>query len=178
MTDPVVAPSSPSNLAILWQELKRRTSRPAGELVFWSYFLAGIVILGGFGILLEASRAGLAADADRDWSNLYTAMLTYSPAIAGPALLQMLYEAKQNRRVTAFVVIAGTITAALVIALFIFGAFWGGYAWTVAALACFGAAWLWWVANADNANLHDEPDAPLGGSPTAPLSGGYGNFKV
>lgn len=177
MTDQAGAPASPSSLTILREELKRRTLRPAGELVFWSYFLVGIVVLGGFGVLLEAVRAGLAAN-DRDWSNLYTAMLTYSPAIAGPALLQILYETKQNRIIMAFVVIAGTITAALVIALFIFGAFWGGYAWTVAALACAGAAWLWWIANADNANLHDDPDAPLGGSPTAPLSGGYGNFKV
>lgn len=158
-------------------ELKRRTLRPAGETVFWAYLTVGIIAFGGCGIVLEFLKALLAGE-ERDWSGLYTALITYSPAIAGPALLQIAFEIPQNRRLGAFVVVSGLVALAVPIALFLFGYSWGAWAWVAAALACAGSAWLWWLANADNAGLHDDPDAPLGGSPTAPLSGGYGSIKV
>lgn len=167
----------PSNRVLLFVELKRRTSRPVGQIVFLVYFAAGILILGGSGVLLEFLRLCLTAG-ERDWASLYTALLTYSPAIAGPALLQIMFETQTNRRMMAFVVLSGFWTAALIIGLFLFAEPWGTLAWILAALACLGSAWLWWIANADNATLHDDPDAPLGGSATAPLTGGYGNFKV
>ncbi|WP_447909498.1 hypothetical protein [Brevundimonas bullata] len=171
------SPSPPGNVAILFAELERRTLRPAGETVFWTYLVAGIIALGGFGVILEALRA-LLADGDREWGSLYTALLTYSPAIAGPALLQIVFETPTNRRLTAFVVISGLCTVAVMVGLFMFGTRLGALAWVAALLACAGSAWLWWIANADNVGLHDDPEAPLGGSETAPLSGDYGQFKV
>lgn len=176
MTDESAPSPMPGNLLILRQELKRRTLRPAGETVFWAYLVAGILVLGGFGVILEAGKVLLAQE--REWGSLYTALLTYSPAIAGPALLQIVFETPTNRRLVAFVVIASLFTVAIMVGLFMFGAVWGGWAWLIAVLACAASAWLWWIANADNVGLHDDPDAPLGGSATAPLSGGYGKFKV
>jgi hypothetical protein len=45
----------------------------------------------------------------------------------------------------------------------------------------FFSLWVWWIANAYNTGLHDEPtddDAPLGGDPTAPLAGDFGGVRV
>lgn len=80
MTDesaPRLAP--PGNVSILRQEIKRRTLRPAGEVVFWAYLIVGILGLGGFGVILEVVKLLLAQE--REWGSLYTALLTYSPAI-------------------------------------------------------------------------------------------------
>lgn len=112
--EPAPSPPSPSSFVILLTELKRRTQRPAGETVFWAYLLVGIIAFGGCGIILEVFKA-LLADQGRDWGSLYTALLTYSPAVAGPALLQIAFEIPQNRRLGAFVVVSGLTTLAVLI---------------------------------------------------------------
>lgn len=147
-------------------ELRRRTLKPVGQLVYWTVFGVSVVGLGGLGLWLELSKP-----LSSEGGGAFTALVTFFPALIGSCCLQMVFESKQ-RRLLAFAVLCAA--GALIAANALFDAapptYW---TWFFAILACLFALWIWWVANADNPNLQDDPpsDASLGGDPNAALDG-------
>ena len=160
-------------------ELARRTHRPSREFVYWVHFALCVVILGGLGFWIELIQQNHLLPVQRSWNNAYTALVTFFPAVIGSSCVQMMFESGDRRMhafslVTcfgAFIIGAALISAARPVDVF---------TWFAAIVMSLVSLWVWWIANADNTKLHDEPsdDAPLGGDPTAPLSGDFGGVRV
>lgn len=160
-------------------ELARRTTRPASEFVYWFYFFTCVLFLGGLGIWLEFIQQFNSPESKRVWGNVYTSIVTSFPALIGVSCIQMMFESS-NRRMQAFSLAVWLITFIVGISLILAVRPTGFWPWFSAICMWFISLWIWWIANADNTRLHDTPpsDAPLGGDPTAPLSGGFGSVKV
>jgi O-antigen/teichoic acid export membrane protein len=160
----------------IYRELARRTKRPSGQFVYWAHFVMCVVLLGGLALWIELIQQNHLPQSQRDWNNTYTSLVTIFPALIGSSSVQMVFEAG-NRRVHAFSLImcfVALITGAALISA-PRPADTATWVWAIA-MTVF-SLWIWWIANADNTRLHDEPpgDAPLGGDPEAPL-GGAGDF--
>ncbi|MAU19527.1 MAG: hypothetical protein CMH13_03230 [Martelella sp.] len=85
---------------IAWQELKRRTRKPRGEVVYWSYFVFAVCLLGGVGILLEFTRF-VSAKETVSPDGLFTAFVTFFPALIGSSAMQIMFDKVNDRRMMA-----------------------------------------------------------------------------
>jgi hypothetical protein len=161
----------------LTQEVKRRLSAPVGHFTFWAYLLAGIVGASAFGVWYELLPLLLG----RQGSNeaVFTALLTFFPALAGSSALQLVFDdaAKPMR---AF---------AIVLILIFFGfAVWLGFArptslafaYFSAGLACLLAIFVWWITSGQDPAFRDNVDdtSPLGGKLSDEPKGDLKGFKV
>ena len=174
MSDATTLPTPTSNgFALIGAELWRRTCRPVGQFVYWTFFGLSVVALGGLGLWLE-----LLEYSSGEAGGVFTALITFFPALIGSCCLQMAFESN-HRRLLAFALICATI--ALMSAATLFSTHpRTTWTWAMAIFACLLSLWIWWIANADNLALHDEPtiDAPVGGDPDALLVGDTANFKI
>lgn len=160
---------------IAWIELKRRTSKPRGEVVYWFYFICAVCVLGGAGILLEFARYVSAKDAVSP-DGLLTAFATFFPALIGSSAIQIMFDKVNDRRMMAISLGSLILTLFVSACLILLGSSGSRVSWTTAFLFCLFALWVWWIANADNPGLYDEPhlsiDAPTGGpDPNIELQG-------
>ncbi|MFN3321341.1 MAG: plastocyanin/azurin family copper-binding protein [Allorhizobium sp.] len=76
---------------IAWAELKRRTRKPRGEVVYWSYFVFAVCVLGGVGVLLEFARF-VSAKETVSPDGLFTAFVTFFPALIGSSAMQIMFD--------------------------------------------------------------------------------------
>jgi uncharacterized protein YacL len=155
---------------MIWAELVRRTEKPSREFVYWGFFLVFVAVLGGLAIWVEVVQYLRTSVDVRDPSNIYTALVTFFPAVIAASCAQMMMEA-QNRRLHMFSLATLVFSTIGGILLIVAPRPAATPLWFVAVALSLAALWVWWIANADNRSLHDEPDAAVGGDPNAPLAG-------
>lgn len=168
---------------LLWRELKKRTVEPFSHVSFVFYFLIAVIVIGGIGFWIELFNYAVyatpnAALAD-PLSPLRTAVITFFPALAGSACLQLVWAESHQKSLRAFAAFVLFLMVAIAIviapnAVTNSSALKWGFASSIIAL------WTWWIANAYQADLRDDidPDASLGGNKDAKLSGNLNGFTV
>lgn len=182
MTDQTSEP--PDLFKELKRDIARRTKRPIKHPSFIIFFIIAVLGFSALGIWLELyayvyPEVGAASPKLDPLGALRTAVITFFPAVAGTAAMQLIWaDGAKHFRSVAFL----TLFIFLVAALWIFPAnristesalFYGFIASLV-------SVYVWWVANADQIDLLDKinPSAPLGGeNPEAPLTGDYMDFQ-
>ena len=136
-------PVGSGGLSYVSREVYRRLAKPAGHFTFWVYLFVGIGGASAFGVWYELlplilQRPGATQD------GLFTALLTFFPALAGPSALQLLFE-DNPKPMRAFAII-------LIIVFFIL-VIWLGFArpecaWIAylsAGVSCLLAIFVWWL---------------------------------
>lgn len=165
-----------------WKKLKAelcaRTVEPTRHVSFVLYFVVAVVVFGGLGIWAEVWHVVFYVPTgdtpSASLKSLRTAIVTFFPALAGTAGLQIILAEDRARplRAFGFLVIAISFIPVFLIspttvpdarALF-FGI-----------VASIISLWVWWIANAKQADFMDEPpnyDAATGNTRTdVPLAG-------
>lgn len=159
-----------------WAELRndlgRRWRRPFKHVSYCSYFVAGVAGIGAWGVWLELINFGVSSWTV-DTANLKTAIITYYLALLGTTFLQVQIGGFKNY---------DRIIASIFTGLLLVAGSWlllakGLPNWLAFPLGMVGVAaslWFWWVANADNADYHDDPTPP----PTATIGGENANGPI
>ncbi|MBB3952980.1 hypothetical protein [Aureimonas jatrophae] len=108
-------------------------------------------------------------------------MATFFPALIGSSLMQMMFEPVPNRRLHAFSFMTLIGTFGFAIYLNAYAQYKDAFPWFGVIGLCLLALWIWWISNADNIGLYDNPpiDAPTGGSdPNIQLQGDTSGFEL
>lgn len=170
-----------SSWSAVTRELIKRTFRPLSHFSFVAYFFGAVVLFGGLGVWLELYSYLVLTPATHEpahpLASLRTALITFFPALAGSACMQMIWAEQYQKFLRAFAVIALLILAAF--ALMITPKEVGhGTAINIGVACSIFALWTWVVANAKQQDLLDA-DAPLGNkNPNAKLAGNLDGFEV
>lgn len=173
--------AGPANgFKLVWSELKRRTKKPRWEVVYWCYFVGAVCVLGGMGIVSELFKYFYTGSSSTS-SGIYASLATFFPALIGASVMQMMFEQVVNRRLLAISFLLLMITFGSAIYLNGFAEYSSKLSWFFVVVFCLLSLWVWWISNADNAGLYDEPsiDAPTGGAdPGADLQGDTSGFRL
>lgn len=159
--------------------IKDRLRKPCKHPTFVMYFIGIIVFLGGFGIIVPLISGLLGTlNADALPQALVKAGYTYFVAIAATAAVDIILSYRQRKfllmffLLCSFVVFLCAILAALMSTGFL--------AVGPAVVGYILALMLWWIGNADNANLLDTPIEPtnaMGADTKANPPGNLAGFK-
>jgi hypothetical protein len=154
----------------LMRELRDRTLKPRNDPVFWFYMLSFVVGLGALGFWIEGAKLLLPGLTPKNAENLYTALITFFPPIIGTACAQILFETKY-KGLQSFALFCLVLLSFLAAGLLAYGhnSVW---AWVGAAGSTIFSLWFWWIANAHNEALREDPvptDAAVGGDPDREL---------
>ncbi|WP_338713140.1 hypothetical protein WAC51_01330 [Stenotrophomonas geniculata] len=147
-------------------ELRERTTKPAKHPSFVLFFLFAVLGLGALGIWVELysyiyPESGKHAIQGTD--GLRTAMLTFFPAVAGTAAMQLMWaESTKHFRSVAFAILGAFLVVALVVSP---ARITNASALVVCAMASVASLWTWWIANAKQTDLLDQinTSAAVGG---------------
>jgi len=166
-----------------WQEfreiLRERLRKPCKHPTFVMYFLGIIMIMGGFGLIEPIIRFLSGSLKPEDFPRtLLSASYTYFVAIAATAAVDLILSYQKRR----FLLMFFLLCLMVVYVCAWFAASYGAApqvplkAIFPAILGYMMALFLWWIGNAENANLLDEPvkpTAPIGadGQPGGDLTG-------
>lgn len=163
----------------LWRELKKRTLQPLRHPSFVIYFVVAVIVVGGAGVWLELITYLQAVAAKRcpSLDALRTALVTFFPALAGCACLQLIWAEDHQRALRAFAILVLFAVSILALVLGLIPAIEHRTALFIGLFPSAIALWIWWVANAKQPDLLD-PDAPTGGDPNGPLAGDLRGFKI
>lgn len=169
-----------------WREfgsiLRERFRRPWKHPTFVMYFLGIIVLLGGFGIAEPMVNCWVLGKLPPDElpKALVSAAFTYFVAIAATAAVDLILVYKQRKYMLMFFVLALLIVLLCAVLSAGFGTVLGkpASATIPVAVGYLLALFLWWVGNANNAQLLDtpvQPTDPIGADahakPTGDLTG-------
>lgn len=162
-------------------EFKDRTFKPAHHPSFVMFFIFAVMGLGALGIWVELYAyiyPELGKFAPQETDALRTAVLTFFPAVAGTAAMQLIWaESTKHFRSAAFSVLCIFLVVALVISPTRIS---NCSALVIGLLASVFSLWVWWIANAKQAELLDEinASAPVGGDDVkVKLSGSLDDYK-
>jgi len=168
----------------LWNELVKRTKNPTRHVSFVIYFLVAVVIFGGIGVWTEIRSYFVFVPTDKNPSvtleSIRTAIITFFPALAGSACMQLIWAENKDKSLRAFAFFIVTILV-LVIFLTAPASVSDPIAITAGTVASAVALWTWWIANANNKELLDQinPDAATGPEDlTGDLPGDLNDFTV
>lgn len=163
------------------RELIKRTFDPLSHFSFVAYFFIAVFVLGGMGVWLELYSHLFLAHATPEnahsLASVRTALITFFPALAGSACMQLIWAEDNQKSLRAFAVAVLVLLTmgALMIAP---TAVRHEVALGVGAFCSLVALWTWVIANAKQQDLLDA-DAPLGKKdPNAELAGNLDGFKV
>lgn len=158
----------------LFEEVKRRWREPRSHPTFALFFIGSFLIFAAIGVWLELSKLvfGIGSEVGSA-AALRTAIATYFPAVLGSSVLQLaISDSLRSLRALGQIVapIFFALAYVLVFAenLLDWAAIILGIIASAAALVC------WWIVNADDPALLDEPlpEVATGkANPTAPLLG-------
>lgn len=171
-------------------ELASRTFDPLTHLTFVAFFFVGMFVFGPLSVWIELYQYAIPAassstvaqtsppEAVRSLASLRTALLTFFPAVAATAAMQLIWSQVKALRAFASVLFTVIIVGTAMI-----------YPKRIADLTAvsIGAAltvitfWFWWLANAKNPDLLDkvDPDDSIGGdNPNRHLSGDLKEFEA
>lgn len=174
-------------------ELKNRTVSPLIHPTFVIYFVIVMLLVGPVSIWVELyaffilgpeastppGTGPVAASTSESLAPLRAALLTFFPAVTATTALQLIWveKWKQMRAVAVLFFVVIAILAACMTPRQISDC----SAILLGAIATLIALWLWWIANANNIDLHGENDlaGPIGGeTATRPLNGNLNGFDV
>lgn len=166
-----------------WREfvstIKDRLRKPLQHPTFVMYFLGIVVLLGGFGMFVPIVGVFLGRLHADVWPQaLINACYTYFVAVAATAAVDLILSYRQRRFLLMFFLLCSLIVflCAILAAL-------PSKASVAASPAVIGyllALFLWWIGNANNANLLDtpvEPTSPMGADTRANLAGSLTGFN-
>jgi hypothetical protein len=169
---------------IYWRRIKRtlleRSRKPWRHPSFVLYFFASVLLVGGAGIWLELHKFLFPMAGEcRSLENLRTALITFFPALAGSACMQVILEENDDRalRASAVCVLITLSILALAIAP---SSVSSPTSITLGLVGCLLALWAWWIANANQPGLQDgRTDAAIGRSnPNSSLQGSLEGFSA
>lgn len=165
-------------VAYLKRELGHRFFSPMGHFTFWVYLLVGVIFFGGFGFWYEALPLMLERPGSTS-AGVFTAMLTFFPALAGSSALQLLF-ADGEKPLKAFSVFYSFVLIALAV--------WLGFArpttewlsFTVASIGSVLAIVMWWLTSGVDPAFDDAIDdrKTLGPDPSVEPQGDLGGYEV
>lgn len=166
---------------LLGQELSERTRRPCAHPSFIIYFFVAIVLFSPLGVWLELYVYLLpdpSSSPAQPSDSLRTAVLTFFPAAAGTAAMQLFWgDPRKHVRSFAFLL----FVIFLIVSLVLFPArVSNAWALGVGTFASVASLWVWWIANSKQPELLDvvDPSAPVGGAHLGdPLDGDLDGFK-
>lgn len=179
------APAQPNYWREFRETLKERIHAPRKHPTFVMYFIGIIILFGGFSWWLEPviSSVLLGNWPEIEWVRLISGCYAYFVAIAATAAVDLILSLNQQKSLRMFFVVG-------VLCVFIC-AFFAAIAGTVmgntkvavwpSVIGYILALFLWWVGNANNANLLEspvKPDAPTGGDTQANPVGDLSDFTV
>jgi hypothetical protein len=145
-------------------EFKERTTKPAKHPSFVLFFVFAVLGLGALGIWLELYSyiyPELGVYQSRKTDALRTAILTFFPAVAGTAAMQLVWAGSTKHfRSAAFAILGAFLVVALITSP---SRISNTSALVVGVIASLVSLWVWWIANAKQADLLDNPSAPTGG---------------
>ena len=171
MSDNANQEVTPTNFQRFGKWLIEEFKKPAGHTGFWCYLVVVGILVGGIGVWISIYR-------DRTWLSVVGSLLTYFPAIAAASCFELVHadkhpEPKFARNVAIFSAATLGLAAVLIstnppgFLTCLFGS-----------LASLFALALWWLANANNPTLRDDPIASVGGDASAAPAGQKGDFNV
>jgi hypothetical protein len=165
----------------LWIRFRKPWQHPTYVL----YFFFIIILIGGFGILELVVRSfmfGNPVTADLPKA-LIGAFYTYFTAIAATAAVDLLLTSQEQKHLRiCFMILCFLVLVSAFFAVLIAETKTN----LLGAYLCAGAGYilslfLWWIGNADNANLLDSkspPTAPTGGDPASAPLGNLSGFEA
>lgn len=166
----------------LGRELKKRTLEPFSHASFVIYFIVAVVAIGGVGFWLELYAYLLHDTPPPEQTDslaaLRTAVITFFPALAGSACLQLVWAESHQKSLRAFGILFLCLmtVVALAISPSVVGNRWALILGSISSIA---SLWTWWIANAKQQDLLDiDPEAPLGGDKDATPVGDLSGFTV
>lgn len=167
-----------SGFAYLKRELATRISAPAGEVTFWLYLFSGVLVLGGFGVWYEFFPYVLSLNGSSA-AGVYSALLTFFPALAGPAALQMVFT-DVEKPLKAFAIAYCVLFLGLFTLLTLGKPEKTWLSFLVVGIACLTAIFMWWITNGHDPAFRDNVDdkAPLGGDTQVTPKGSLDGFEV
>lgn len=162
-------------------EFRERTVKPAQHPSFVLFFIFAVLGLGALGVWLELYGYIYPErwkHAPRETDSLRTAVLTFFPAVAGTAAMQLMWaESTKHFRSVAFAILSAFLVVALIISP---ARISNNSALVVGVLASAFSLWVWWIANAKQADLLDtiNTSAPVGGDDfDVPLPGSLDDYQ-
>jgi hypothetical protein len=161
-----------NEFARLVKWIGNRLYNPANWVTMFGYFLGTVIIFGGAGVwwaVIHLLRADLLI---RD--ELLVSMLSFAWAIAGASWMDFQIGEKEN-----FVRVFPVFISIVLIVLTVASLLWtlGQYVFAVLAMAL--AAFVWWIANAENPKFANvEPQSLTGGDVTKKVEGLEGDMKL
>lgn len=166
----------------LWRELKKRTTEPFSHASFVIYFFVAVIVIGGIGFWIELYNYLILATPnsgqESSVSALRTSVITFFPALAGSACLQLVWAESHQKSLRAFGILFLCLTTVIALAISP-AAIVNSSALLFGFFSSIVALWIWWIANAKQKDLLDiDPDAPLGGNKDAVLSGDLNGFTI
>jgi hypothetical protein len=167
---------------LLRKELWNRTKEPAAHASFVLYFLIAVVMIGAGGVWIELYSllvlAGPVNSIAPSESGLRTAVITFFPALAGSACMQLVWAEDRNKYLRSFAVFVLFVMTILAIGISP-NVISSKSVFFVGSIASLLALWTWWIANAKQHDLLDNNlDASLGKDPLSALSGDLNGFVV
>jgi len=177
VSETIATPSSANGFALLGKDIWWRTCAPMKHVTFWVYLLVGVVLCSGLGVWFEVIRYAY-GESNAKPDAILVALLTFFPALVGSSSLQMVF-ASEAKGLRAFSMLLAVIFA-LAACWLAFGRpanFSTAMVWALIFSAA--AIWIWWIANGADPSFRDNVpvNAPVGGDPSAPLSGSLDGFK-
>ncbi|KZX87802.1 hypothetical protein A3726_09260 [Erythrobacter sp. HI0037] len=164
-------------LAGLWDDIKRRTTKPKEHATFVFYFLGAILFIGGLGIWVELINAA-GSWTETDLVALRTALTTFFIALIASSGFQLVLGEWKQLRAAAYMV--SLLMAGLGIWLIADRELDLKVAIPLSVIGYLISLWIWWISNADNTDLHDEPppEASVGGELDRDLKGDLEGFDT
>jgi len=160
--------------ARLFDEVKRRWHEPRSHPTFALFFIGSFLIFAAIGVWLELAKLVFGIGNEHgSAAALRTAIATYFPAVLGSSVLQLAIS-DSLRSLRALGQIIAPIFFALACVLVFAGNLLDWAAIALGLIASAAALACWWIANADELSLRDEPlpEVATGkADPTAPLLG-------
>lgn len=159
---------TPEEAPKYWQEflatIKDRLRKPCKHPTFVMYFFGIIVILGGFGILEPMVSCWLLGRHKPEALPLIlvSATYTYFVAIAATAAVDLILSYRQRKFLLMFFLLCSLIVFLCAIFAAIYGTLLSKPSAAAFPAVCgyLLALFLWWIGNANNANLLDTPIVP------------------
>lgn len=168
-----------NNWSNLKKDLYRRLQKPTSHPTTIFYFLISVVILGNIGCILEIISY-IKSNGVESFEAIARSLISYFPAIAMPACLQIFISESAIKSLKTFIFAAMVLM--IIAALYLYISITANNSLSTliyAGIATIFSYLSWFIANADNEDLQDsDPDDPTGGSdPSRTINGSLSGMK-
>lgn len=151
---------------LLWEWFVITMKKPLKCVIFWVYFIVGVLLFGGAGIWslwFSSSKP-----------SLLMAVCSFYLAIAGASCMDFIFSEDERKYIRGFSIFWAMLLCVLTLFAFFKENYW------IASLATIISLVLWWLANAENPKLTDiaRPLSPVGGDANGEVNGTAGDISI